>query len=162
MTEQPQTVISKITPHLSLLEKIFLAGLAIGLILSYSNIDSLVAKVSLVMLAVIYFLSAFTIIEIPKEEDEQFEFKELLSWVIVPKVLWLNSVISLMGFFLYFLHLDNDGYKRALMIGMLGIGLGILYLAYSFLTGTKYLQYVLPTISRAALLLILDLYLLYS
>ncbi len=161
MTEQRTTLISKITPYLSLTEKIFLAGLAVGLILIYFNVDSkAIIQVSLLGLAITYFLTAFKIIEIPRQEDEKFEFKDFLAWSIVPKVIWMFCGVSLFGLFAYSLQLGNDGYKQAFRIGVLGIPIGLAILVYAHFSGTKHLKYVMPTVFRAVPLLIADFYLL--
>jgi hypothetical protein len=154
---------TKVVSHVDLAEKVFITSLVVGLILTYLNLDNkLIIKVSLVALAITYFLTSFKIIEIPKKEDEQFEFKEMLSWIIVPKVLWISCAVSLFGLFVYTLQLGHDGYKRAFMVGGMTIITGLLFLGYALITGTKYLKYILPTVLRAILLLTVDFYLLYK
>jgi hypothetical protein len=146
-----------------LTEKIFLAGLAIGLILTYFKTDSKsIIQVSLLGLAITYFLAAFKIIDIPRHEDEKFEFKDLLAWTIVPKVIWISCGVSLFGLFIYSLQLGHDGHKQAFMVGGLSIAIGLIVIGYAFVTGTKHLKYVIPTVIRAVPLLIADFYLLYN
>jgi hypothetical protein len=163
MTEQRTTLLSKITPFLGLAEKIFLAGLAIGLILTYLNIDSkAIVQVSILGLAITYFLNAFKIIDIPRQEEDKFEFKDFLAWSIIPKVIWMSCGVSLFGLFVYTLQLGHDGHKRAFMLGGFSIALGLIFIGYAFVTGTKHLKYVMPTVIRAVPLLLADLYLLYN
>jgi len=156
-------MILKITPYLGILEKVFLAGLAIGLLLFYFNADNKsIIQVSLLGLAITYFLTAFKIIDIPRQEDEVFEFKDLLACTIAPKVIWISCGVSLFGLFIYTLQLGHEGHKRAFMVGGSSIAIGLIIIGYAFITGTKNLKYILPTIIRAVPLLITDFYLLYS
>lgn len=89
MSQRKESLILMTLPYLSLWEKVFLAGLGIGLITFYSvgTIGLNVVRVSLAGLTVIYFLSSFKILEIPKGDNEVFGFKELLAWTIIPKIL---------------------------------------------------------------------------
>jgi hypothetical protein len=69
----------KITTYLGLIEKIFLTGLVIGLVVTYFNTDNkTIIQVSFIGLAITYCLTAFKIIDIPRQEHELFGFKELL------------------------------------------------------------------------------------
>jgi hypothetical protein len=163
MTEQRTPLILKIIPYLGLLEKIFLAGLAIGIALTYFNYDNkVVLQISLLGLAITYFLTAFKIIDFPRQEDEVFEFKDLLTYTITPKVIWISCGLSLFGLFIYTLQLGHDGHKRAFMTGGLSIAIGLLIIGYAFITGSKYLKYILPTVLRAIPIIIADFYLLYN
>jgi hypothetical protein len=162
MTEQQTPLILKITPYLGILEKIFLTGLAIGLILFYFNAGKSIIQVSLIGLAITYFLTAFKIIDIPRQEGEISGFKDLLACIITPKVIWISCGVSLYGLFISMLQLGHDGHKRAFMVGGLSIAIGLIILGYAFATGTKNLKYVMPSVIRAVPLLIADFYLLYK
>jgi hypothetical protein len=156
-------MILKITPYLGLIEKIFLTGLVIGLVLTYVNTDNkTIIQVSLIGLAITYFLTAFKFIDIPRSENEVFEFKDLLACMIAPKVIWISCGVSLFGLFIYTLQLGHNGHKRALMIGGLSIAIGLIIIGYASVTGVKNLRYVMPTVIRAVPLLIADIYLLYN
>jgi hypothetical protein len=162
MTTQT-TALSKVAPYFSLLEKIFLAGLVVGLVLIFLNpANGAVIKVSLVGLAITYFLTAFKPIDIPVQADERFEFKDLLTLTILPKVMWISCAISLFGILIYTLQLPHDGHKRLLMTGGSTIVVGLIILDYAALTETKHLKYILPIALRAAPLVVMDFYLLYK
>ena len=163
MTEQRTPLILKITPYVGLLEKIFLTGLVIGLVLTYFKPDNkTIMQVSLLGLSSTYFLTAFRIIDIPRQDGEVLEFKDLLTYTIVPKVIWISCGLSLLGLFIYTLQLGHEGHKRAFMTGGLSIAIGLIIIGYAAITGTKHLKYILPTVIRAVPLLIADFYLLYN
>ena len=163
MTEQRTPLILKIVPYLGLIEKIFLTGLVVGLVLTYFKTDNkTIIQVSLLALSITYFLTAFKIIDIPRQEDEVFEFKDLLTYTIIPKVIWIGSGLSLLGLFIYTLQLGHEGHKRAFMTGGLSIAIGLTIIVYTAMTGTRHLKYILPTVVRAIPLLFTDFYLLYN
>lgn len=152
----------KATSSLGLLEKIFLAGLTTGLVLTYFNASSqIIVQVSIVGLGITYFLTAFRFIDIPRNEEDLLEFRDVLAWTIAPKVIWISCGVSLFGLFIFSLQLGHDGHKRALMIGSLGAVIGLIVIGYAYATGTKHLKHILPTVFRAVPLLIIDLYFLY-
>lgn len=163
MNEQSASTQSKLFSYLSMAEKIFFAGLLVGLMLMYFNPDNrTLIQASLIMLAASFFISAYKVIEIPRKEEDSFEFKEMLSWLIVPKVLWISCAISLVGLSIFLSQPDHEGYKRMFMIAGLSITIALAIIAYAFATGTKYLQYILPPVLRAVPLLIIDAYFLFS
>ena len=164
MTEQQTTLLSKIIPYLNLIEKIFLTGLATGLAFTFFTFDNnkAIIKFSFVGLAISYLLMAFKYIEIPRQEGEKFGFKELLAWIIIPKIIWISCAISLLGFFIYILQLGHDGHKRAFMIAGSNIAFGLIVIIYSLFTGTKHLKYLVPTLIRAIPIAIVDFYLLFN
>jgi hypothetical protein len=160
-SEQTSTpFIATITKHLPSAEKVLLAALAIGTVLTITQLDSTVSKVSLLGLAVIFFLLAYRPIEIPKHEGEQFGFSELLGLIIVPKVLWISSAISAVGIAFYLFDFGNDGYKQMLMIGGLSIGIGASLLIVFFVSGVRHIRMVTPILLRAVPLCLVDFYIL--
>ena len=162
MTESRTPLILRVIPHLPKAEKVFLTGLAIGIILLYSNgSGKILVQVSLGALAIIFFLSAFTLLDVPRTKDEPFEFKELLTWIIIPKILWIGSAFSLLGLLVYSLQLGHGGYMRALMPGGSSIAIGLLVILYSWLTGTKHLSVLVPTLLRVVPVMLVALYIVW-
>jgi hypothetical protein len=160
LTPTSTPFILRITNHLPLIEKVFLAALAIGTVLTVMQIDSTVMRISLIGLAVTFFLFAYRPIEIPKQENEPFGFSELLAFMIVPKVLWISSAISAVGIAFYLF--NNDGYKQLLMIGGLSIGIGTILIVIFLVSGVKHIKMVTPILLRAVPLFLVDFYILFK
>jgi hypothetical protein len=158
MTSTPTPFIVRITNYLPLIEKILLTALAIGVILIVIKADTTVTKVSLIGLAVTFFLSAYRPIDIPRQENELLGFKELLALMIIPKTMWISCAVSAMGISFYFSQFGNDGYKQMLLIGASTIGMGTIILAFLLMSGVKNLNLVTPILVRAIPLLLVDIY----
>ncbi|MBN8652598.1 MAG: hypothetical protein J0L67_14295 [Cytophagales bacterium] len=154
-------MINKIIKYLPWAERVFLIFLVAGAILIYFEVNTQLLQLSVLALAIIFFLSAFKIIDIPRKEDEQFGFLDLLAFTIAPKVLWIGSAVSLFGFFIYLLQLGHSGHERGLMSGALGIISGLLIIGVAFISGTKHLKFIVPILLRAIPVAIVDLYLLF-
>jgi len=156
----PNRLITRITPYLPIAEKICLMGLAIGIVLSLANLDSLVLEASLVCLAVTFFFHGYKPIDVPETEREKFGFLELLGYSIAPNISWVACAVSAIG--ILFTMQNSEGAKQMLFIG--GTTLGIASLIIIFLTaiGVKYMSAVIPVLYRAIPLLVLDLYLLFK
>ena len=160
MTSNSNSVILKITEYLPVVEEVLLTILAIGVILILTKIDSLIAKISLIGLAVTFFLSAYQPLEIPKEENEKLGFLELLAFAFVPKALWISCAISLMGI-LFFLS-QNEGYKQMLMIGVSTISISVILYSLFLLLRVKNLSNLNRILLRAIPLLLINLYLIFK
>jgi hypothetical protein len=163
-----------ITQYLPLAEKILLMSLAIGATMMAMEIDTSVASVSLIGLAVIFFLSAYRPLALPPvdnvsirpadavPQDEALGFSALLALTIAPKVLWLSSAISVFGIAAYILDFKSDGYQNMLMIGGATIVIGILILIVSKVTGVKRINAVMPILLRAVPVCLVDFYILFK
>ncbi len=162
MTSTSTPLIARVTKYLPLVEKIFLTAFIIGTVLRILHIDSTVTGVALLGLGVIFFLLAYRPTEIPRQENEQFGFSELLALMIVPKVLWISSAISALGIAFYLFDFGNDGYKKMLMIGGLTIGIGTVLLVVFFVSGVKHIRTVTPILLRAVPLCLVDFYILFK
>jgi hypothetical protein len=145
-----------------LMEKVLLIALIIGVTLTTMNIDTTVTKVSLLGLAVIFFLMAYRPIDLPEEPDAQYGMPELLGLMIIPKVLWISSAISALGLALYVINLGNEGYRTILMVGGLTIAIATLLLIYFVVTGTRHISRVVPILFRALPLCLVSLYILLT
>ena len=162
MTTQKTPFISAVAPYLKRIERVLLAALSIGSVLTFWRVEAMTTiQVSLLGLAIVYFTTAFTILEIPKPIDEIYGFKELLALVIVPKVLWMCSAVSLFGGNVYTLHMEHNGFNGGLRTGGLGIFICLIILIYAFLTGTKHLNHLLPHLARAMPIFLFDFYLVF-
>ena len=160
--QTPTPFIVTITKHLPLVEKVLLTALAIGTILTVMQIDSTVTRVSLLGLGVTFFLLAYRPNDIPRQEGEQLGFSDLLGLMIVPKVLWISSAISVLGIAFYLFDFGNDGYKKMLMIGGLTISIGTILLIVFLVSGAKHIRTVVPILLRAVPLCFVDFYLLFK
>jgi hypothetical protein len=159
-TQTPSPFIARITNYLPLIEKVLLAALAVGVVLAVTKIDVTVARISLLGLAVTFFLYAYKPVYVPDQENEKFSFAGLLGLTIVPKVLWLSSAISATGISLYLFGIE--GYKQMLTIGALTIASATLVLAFFVITNVKHINLVTPVLFRAFPLFLADIYLLLN
>lgn len=161
-SEEPKT--PGILKHLPVFEKVLMCVLAIGIILAVLNINFLILRIALTGLAVTFFLSAYRPPEEIKErsENDTFGFSEMLALMIIPKVLWISSAVSAAGIALYFFRFGNDGYKQALMIGILSIAACLVLLAFFLISGIKHLKSVTPILLRAVPALLAGLYFFFN
>lgn len=160
-SEQARTpLLIQLTKYLPLVEKICWTALGVGLLLTMLQIDTTITLVSLLGLGCVFFLMAYRPIDLPQPEGESFGFSELLGLMIVPKVLWIGSSVSVVGICFYLLELNKEGYIKMLMVGALTGIVAMLVLAILFVMGVKHLKTVLPILLRALPLSLVDLYLL--
>jgi hypothetical protein len=158
MTSTPTSLVARITNYLPLIEKIVLTALAIGLLLTVMKMDNAVTNFSLIGLAVVFFLSAYRPMEIPRNENEQLGFTELLAFSIIPKTMWISCAISAMGISFYMSQFGNEGYKQMLLIGGSTIAIGTVMLGFCVVSGVRNLNLVTPILFRALPLLAADIY----
>lgn len=164
MNSRPSSapLVTKLSPYLPILEKILIIALIVGAILAPTQNDKTVLSIAFVGLAVVFFLSAFQVIEVPSDEQTPMGFKELLGLNILPKVMWIGSAAGAIGIASYLMQLNNEGYKRMLMIGGGNIALSLLVLAFLSVSGTRNLRVVTPILLRAVPLAIACFYLLFT
>lgn len=160
--QKPTPLIVNITNHLPLAEKVALAALAAGIILTSMKIDSYVTRFAFLALGIIYFLMAYRPTNIPIKEGEQFGFKELLGLLIIPKVLWISSAMSILGIVIYLFNSANDGYKKMLLIGATTCGAATLLIVVFFIMDMKHIKSVTPILLRAIPLLVIDIYMILN
>lgn len=158
----PTTLTARITGHLPLVEKILIATLLVGAILTALEIDSTVTKGSLLALGVTFFLFAYRPIDIPGQEEVPMGLSEMLGLMIVPKVLWISCAISTVGIAFFIFDLGNPGYMNMLMIGGFSIGTASLILVILLNSGVKHINLVMPILLRAVPIFLVDCYLLFG
>jgi hypothetical protein len=156
----PNRLITKITPYLPTAEKIFLMGIAIGIVLTLANLDSLVLNTSLVGLAVTFFFHGYKPIDVPANESEKFGFVELLGHSIAPNVAWVGCAVSTIG--VLFTMQNSEGHRQMLFIGGTSLAITSLIIVFLLAIGIKYMNSVVPVLYRAIPLLILDVYLFFK
>ena len=156
----PNRLIIRITPYLPIAEKIFLMGLAIGIVLTLANLDSLVLKASLVGLAVTFFFHGYKPIDVPAKETEKFGFVELLGHSIAPNVAWIGCAVSAIG--VLFTMQNSEGHRQMLFIGATSLAITSLIIVFLLAIGIKYMNSVVPVLYRSIPLLVLDLYLFFK
>jgi hypothetical protein len=159
-TPTPTSFIERVTKNLHWAERAFLIALAIGTILVFSKINSSVLNVSLIGLAITFFLYAYKPLNIVREENELLGFSDLLAVGILPRVMWISSAISTLGLLFYLM--DNAGHKNMLMIGGLTIGISVVLLTIFLVSGVKNIKIVTPILFRAIPLLTIDIYILFK
>ena len=152
---------NKISAYAPLLEKIFLAGLLIGLVFSLLDVvpfNITVTVVSLYGLGAAYYFSAFQRFDMPADESQTMGFKELLGFVIVPKVLWISCAVSVIGIAIFVSNTQSQGYKQMMVIGGLTIASALVIVIVLAIGGVRVLKPLLPALLRAIPLLIADFY----
>jgi len=161
ITQPPRNpLVTKLTAYLPMAEKIFLIGLALGIVLTLANLDSLVLKASLVGLAVTFFLYGYKPIDVPAKEGEKLGFTELLGHSIVPNITWVGCSVSLIG--ILFTMQNLEGARQMLFIGGTTLGIATVIMILLLVTGVKYMSVAIPVLYRAIPLLVLDLYLFFK
>jgi len=137
--------------YIPLLEKIALAMLAIGIGLTLLGLDISLLKFSIFVTAILFFISAYVPIDIPRVDDgEVGGLRELLTYLVAPKVAFIGSAVILFGIGLYLANPSNEiGFKKMLLIGMTTTGVASLIILAGFVTGAKYTKYVMPVLYRA-------------
>lgn len=154
---------TKTIKYLNWLEGILLILIAIGLLSKFIHVDgSGIISVSLIGLAVIFFLYAYQPLLTEKSEGVNPGFRELLAWSILPKVIWIGSSISVLGIAFYLFHLNSEGYKKMLMIGGSASGIAMAVLGALLVAGVKNSKDVTPILFRAVPLLLVDGYILFG
>ena len=162
MNKRPTPLILRIIPYLPAAEKVLLIGFTIGLVLIFTNTSGKgVAQIALGGLAIVYFLSSFRNLDVPRTEEQPFEFKDLLTWIIIPRIFWIGSAFSLLGILFYSFQLGHEGYMRALMPGGSVILIGLAVIFYAYVTGTKNLAILLPTLLRAIPIMLIAFYVIW-
>jgi hypothetical protein len=148
MTSPEVRWIFKIARYLDWPEKILLLALAVGSILTATGNDaSIIVLTSLYGLAAIFFLRAYSPIEAQPPGGNKLDFKTLLGYTILPKVMWINSSIMTVG--IAFWLAGFQGYEQLLFIG--GSSMIVIFFLLVFLlsTGAKNLKYVGNILLRA-------------
>jgi hypothetical protein len=156
-------LIKKAIPYLGWGELFLLAGLATGMLVVFilESDGKLITELSLLGLAVIYFLKGYQHIQIPHDDAEALGFKDLLALVIIPKVVYISCAISAFGIYLLVNGVEHQGDKYMMMIGGSTLLVAHTIIAYAFVTGTKRLKYLLPTLARATPLMLVDIYIFF-
>jgi hypothetical protein len=151
----------KLIKYLPWVEIFFLLVLTVGITFRYFEIDpNGLVRTSLGGLAIIFFLYAYqpSVIEVPT--DEKQGFSSLLSFSILPKVIWLCSSISVIGILFYYRHLSN-GYKEILIIGSTSIAGSLFFQCIPYLNGIRNPK-LIPILYRALPILLIDIYILIN
>lgn len=145
---------SKIVP---LLEKLFGASLLVGITISVLNSEkNLVIDISLMGLAVAFFLRAYAKIEPPEEDSEPMGFNDLFRMAIAPKILWISTSVATVGLLFYLQ--EFAGGKNMLAIGAASIAIAsVVHLiismsSKSFATNPVYFRSIPVTIAAVYVL----------
>lgn len=150
------------------LEKLLIVTVIIGTLLNSQNFQGgrELLLSSLIGLAIVFVITAYKPRELFSSQEEadkygDFKFSDFLGLIIVPRVLWLASGISVFGIFAYIVDFGNDGYIKIVGIGGFTILIATVLLFGTFITGTKKLNTVLPTLARSIPLAMIDSYILF-
>jgi hypothetical protein len=160
---------NKLAGYLRWMEKICIISLHIGVIFKFFKIGPAndILIISAFGLAIAFFANAFKVPKIfeTKEAAEQhgsIGMLDLLSLMIVPKVLWISTSVSTFAMLLYMLKLGNTGYIQMAGIGGGTILVSLLILLSSFFMGIKNMKAIMPILVRAIPALIVDYFLLFQ
>jgi len=162
MTNLQTTLNVKIVRNLHWVEKIAIALLFLcGLLAALGKEAEAqgLLMVSLGTLSTVFFLYANAPPQGIDKTEQPMGFKELLTLLIIPKVLWISLAISTIGILFYFLNLK--GYNEMLLIGGTSLLFALVLLAVLFLNGAKYLDAIRPVLMRAVTVLVIDIYIFY-
>jgi hypothetical protein len=155
--------LARITKNLPIVERVFLVGLAVGAILATSHVDTSVLKISLLCLAIVFFLYAYRPLD-PDSSDagEPVGYLGLLALTVIPKVIWISSAVSVVAILFYFMNSNAAGYKQLAIIGGTSIAVALALLLILLATGAKNLRVVYPVVLRAIPLLLSDAYIFFD
>lgn len=162
------TSTAKSVNYLQKIEKTFIATLHVGVLLKFFEIEAAnyILMISAAGLAIAFFISAYKPHIIYKSEQEAKEHEplgtlDLISLMIIPKVLWLSAGISTLAMFIFMLKLGNEGYLNLAAAGGTAIIISLLILVIAFASGVKKMKSILPLLIRAIPALIVDCFLLF-
>jgi hypothetical protein len=160
---QPPSPLFKILPFVPWAERVFIVATLIALVLKATgNTSTLLLAISMSGLALTFFLSAFLPIDIPFDENEKFEFIDLLALSIVPKVSWIGSAVMVVGILLNQLDLPSQQYLQMFMIGSSVVIGSVVILLISSSMGVKNIRYIIPIYFRAVPLLLMVAWLYFN
>ena len=159
---------SKISTILSIVEKVFLLSLVVGVGLLLLNVPISVTVISISLggLAIKFFISAFVPIELynsqeEADEDQPFGQLHLLSLLIAPKVLWIGSSVTIFGLIMYLVNPEIQTFDRLLGIGAGSILVCVLLILVATLNGIKIRKPIQSILLRAIPTLLIASYILY-
>jgi hypothetical protein len=162
MAQNASPFMLKIFRILPTVEIVSLAAVFISIVLKRYGIagTDMLLMFSLQSLAGVFFLSAFTPLSIQNDESSPMGFKELLAYVIVPKVLGVASAVATMGILFYLLGIRR--YDLMLFIGGSTLAGGCVILGFAILTGIKHVNVLMPFLYRAVPLFLISAYILFQ
>jgi hypothetical protein len=137
------------------LEMILIVILLTGAILNNAQLIT----IALGGLSFAFFLYAYKPLEVEQDENELFGFKDLLSLMILPKVIFIGCSISTVG--LLFYYSEIAGHSIMLTIGNGVILISLLVLGILQISGSLHLKILRPVLLRALPILAINLYVLY-
>lgn len=145
------------------LEITFLLVAVTGIILKQVGIQvNVLILIGLLGLAGVFFLNAYSRPQKKEQQNGPMGFMELLASTILPKVIWIGMSVILIGILFYVMKMGQDSYLQMLYIGSLSTALAFVIMSISKATGLKDDNTVAPILLRAALLLIISVYILFG
>lgn len=150
----------KLIPYLSTIERVFLAGCVIGLILYLSTRDGTVLIVTLGGIGAVYFLWAYKPSDVLSREEDALSINEMIIQVVLPKVLWIAAAISAVGLAMYIFDDMDLTYRKMLIVGASLTGLGIVLLLIFRIAGVQGFAVDKRPWLRALPMMLIDLWLL--
>ena len=146
------------------LELILIGLTIVGFVFIEFYNQKLMLPLALVGLAIVFFLKSFKPIEIEPGTNEGSTrgMNELLSYFIVPKVLWINIAILSVGLSFYYFGLHARGYTQMMTIGILGVFIASLVLLFTVFKNSQVLDLHRHIYYRALPLMLVDGYILYE
>ncbi|MEM7549581.1 MAG: hypothetical protein AAF363_07900 [Bacteroidota bacterium] len=159
MENQGKSFLTRIRKTLPVVERFALVVFTLGLVLTdlieYSNI---LVSISLTVLAIVFFLTAYIPIEMPQDEEHKTGFNELFTFTIGPKIIWIACSISTVGLQFYFNGLE--GPDIMLIVGSITLVPLNFLLGIQFLRRIKYAENLTPIFFRSIPIMVFDIYVL--
>ena len=169
MEQEITTTKDKLFKLIGLAENAVLLIIAVGILLRYKEVaeGKPLLQIGLAGTAIFWFILAFKRREVFSSQQEANEFgpygfTEMLAWIILPKILWIGSAVSMFGVFSHVTNFESDGNIRIMMIGGLSVSICLLILMILVLSGVKKLNMLVPVLIRAVTILIVISYIIFG
>ena len=137
----------------------FFALLFIGIALLATIPDAtILIIIGLIGLIAMFILNLRQPLEIEPDDNQKQGFTELLSWLILPKVIWISLTILTAGTLFYFINFGNEGYKQLIFIGVNSLILSTFILLILTIMRVRHLKKVWFIFLRAIPLFLVAMY----
>ena len=162
METQQRTQILLIVRLLPWIEKLAVIMLLISAVMMILDLPfTEFVMISLSTLAIVFFLNAQLLPPMERTDEAPLGFNELLTFVILPKVLWISASVSTIGILFQFLGLD--GFEQMLLIGGSSLSVALLLLLIQvMINGVGSLKLFQAVLMRVVPILVIALYLLLN
>ena len=160
METQQRTQILFIVRLLPWIEKLAVIMLMISAVMMLLSLPfTEFVMISLSTLAIVFFLNAQLLPPMERKDGAPLGFNELLTFTILPKVLWISASVSTIG--LLFQILGLSGFEQMLLIGGSSLSVALLLLLIQvIINGVGSLKLFQGVLMRVIPILVIAVYLL--